>query len=54
MILLRAYIRRKRFEARMVAAELSKIFAGSGRAGAGAANGRVSPDAMMTMMGVSF
>lgn len=50
-MLLQSYYRRKRFEARILAAELARLI-GGGRAGGG--NGRVSPDEMLSMMGVTF
>ena len=53
MILLRAYIRRQRFESRLLAAELAKLL-GGGRAAAGSANGRVHPDEMLAMMGIDL
>jgi hypothetical protein len=55
-MLLGAYVRRKRFEARLVAVELAKLLGGSGRSSsAGAAgNGRIHADDMLSMMGLSL
>jgi hypothetical protein len=41
-----AYVRRKRFEARMIAAEVGKLFGGEQQ------QERVSSDEMLRMMGV--
>ncbi|MEZ4684201.1 MAG: hypothetical protein R2932_59320 [Caldilineaceae bacterium] len=49
---MRSYIRRKRFEARLLAAELSKLFGAASRNAKG--NGRVNADEMMAMMGATF
>lgn len=54
MILLRAYIRRQRFEARMLAAELAKLLGGRASTGSATANGRVHPDEMLKMMGIDL
>lgn len=53
MILLRAYVRRRRFEARLLAGELAKLFGGRAATGS-ATGGRVSADEMMQMMGITF
>lgn len=42
-----AYVRRKRFEARLVAAEVGKLFASGDKR-----NERISSDEMLRMMGV--
>jgi len=54
-MLLGAYVRRKRFEAKLLAVELAKLLGGSGRSSAGAAgNGRIHADDMLAMMGLTL
>lgn len=56
MMLLASWVRRKRFEAQLLAQELAKLL-GSGATSAPAvptADTRVSPDQMLEMMGVTL
>lgn len=56
MILLHAWIRRKRFEARLLAVEVGKLFGSptGGRPLSGKGDGWVSPDTMLDMLGVNL
>lgn len=47
--MLTAYVRRKQFEAKLLAVEVGKLFGGGGRGGA---NDRISSDDMLRLMGV--
>lgn len=51
MILLRAYVRRKRFEARMLAVELGKLLAPRP---SGQTDGHIHADDMLQMMGLTL
>lgn len=54
-MLLGAYVRRKRFEAKLLAVELSKVMGGRASTGAEAAgNGRIHADDMLSMMGLTL
>jgi hypothetical protein len=63
VILLKAYVRRKRFEAKLLAGEVGRMLAGSGPStGAGrssastgsASGGRMHADDVLAMMGISL
>lgn len=47
MTLLQSYLRRKKFEAKLLAVEVGKLFSGGGQQGQ-----RVSPDQMLGELGI--
>lgn len=49
-----SWVRRKRLEAQLLAAELAKLLGGGGRSAPGASNGRMHSDDVLKMMGISL